>query len=490
MSDERDDERVRRILGRSSHVAAPPPFGQLLAAADSRTRPKRHPVRRSIAATLATIVVAAAALVAGRELAAYRQQQQATSTPAPSATASPRVVLPQPIIQPITRTSPAAQVAWVGVYPQGQPSSFVGVDPAGKIVGRLAAGRYWRSADGATLFGVTDDAVTAYSAADGTPQRTYPREPQGAVLDLAFSSDGRSIALLGSQAYVQIIDLRSGLTQTTPLARDPNAAHPGLSDQGTGLVWSTLLFSEDSRRLYTVVDWAGPLSLTAFDVTPAGLVQTARAVDGQGGTKLPGCGGPGLAPRVVGGGQTLVLFCHVDGSVAFIDLPTLTSTAVVRADQKNPFWLSPIFTPDGQLLYLHQLPAFGDFMQVVDLRSHALLGPVPTPKKTDEPGPFSWLFGTAAAGGVASTVPVAPDGSKLYSAASDGVTVLRIPDLKPVAKLAPGLNTNEVWISGDGKTVFATDNGTGLYVIPEAGGAPIPLTLPAQIGGFIASEHG
>ncbi len=105
-------------------------------------------------------------------------------------------------------------------------------------------------------------------------------------------------------------------------------------------------------------------------------------------------------------GRTLVVFCHVDGSVAFIDLQTLTTTAVVRPDQKNPFWLSPIFTPDGQLLYLHQSPAFGDFMQVVDLHTHALLSPVPTPTKIEQPGPFSWLFGLANAGGVASTVPV------------------------------------------------------------------------------------
>lgn len=500
-SDEHDDKRLRAILGRSAGRVAPPPFEQLEAA---RTPRAGHAVRRSIAVTLATVVVAVAAIVAGGQLAPFRQQQQlrsataSTATPSATAgtagaspTASPRVTLPQPVLQPITRTGPAAQVAWVGVYPQGQPSSFVGVDPQGKIVGQLPAGWYRRSADGALLYGVTDGAITAYSAADGRAQRTYPRQPQGAVVDLAFSPDGRWLALIGTQAFVQIIDLQSGLTQTTPLGSDPKAIHPGLSGGTGGLIWSTLLFSEDSRRLYTIVDWAGPVSLTAFDVAPTGLVQTARAVDGQGGKKLPGCGGPGLAPRIVGGGRTLVTFCHVDGSAAFVDLATLTSTATVQAEQKNPFWLSPIFTPDGQLLYLHQLPAFGDVMQVVDLRSHALLGPVPTPTKIEQPGPFSWLFGTTAqAGGVASTVPVAPDGSKLYAAATDGVTVLRIPDLKPVAKLAPGLNINEVWISGDGRTVFATDNGTGLYVLPEAGGAPIPVTLPAQIGGFVASEHG
>ena len=230
------------------------------------------------------------------------------------------------------------------------------------------------------------------------------------------------------------------------------------------------------------------MSVTAFDVTPTGLVQTARAVDSQSGKTLPVC--QGLAPKIVDGGRTLVLFCHADGLVAFIDLATLSTTAALHADQKNPFWLSPIFTPDGQLLYLQQVPAFGEFMQVVDLKSRVLLGPVPVPVKVEDRGPFGWLLGTASAGGVASTVPIAPDGSKLYAATGKGVAILRVPDLKLIARLADGLNLNEVWVSGDGRTLFATDNGKGLYVIPEGGGTPIPITLPDQIGGFIASEHG
>ena len=135
-------------------------------------------------------------------------------------------------------------------------------------------------------------------------------------------------------------------------------------------------------------------------------------------------------------------------------------------------------------------------MQVVDLRSHALLGPVPTPTKVDQPGPFSWLFPVAYAGGTPSTVPISPDGLKLYVAASSGITVLRVPDLKPMAKLGEGLRLDEVWVSGDGKTVFANseyapsvDPGTRLHVMPESG-PPITVTLPLPIDSFIASEHG
>ena len=58
---------------------------------------------------------------------------------------------------------------------------------------------------------------------------------------------------------------------TTPLASDPKAATPGMSGSFTGPIWSTLVFARDSARLYTIVDWGGPLRLTAFTVTPTGL---------------------------------------------------------------------------------------------------------------------------------------------------------------------------------------------------------------------------
>lgn len=491
MSDDRDEERMRRILGRPQSLSVPP--FESLGRAPSRS------ARRSVAMTLTTVIVAVAAIYAGRELSTFRQQASPTpGVAAPSASAGQKIVLPQPVPQPITRTSPAAQVAWVSTSTLNDAGTerntvLMGVDPAGKVVGRIDGAkdpfvnRAFRSADGAQLFTIGDKAITAYSALDGTVQRIYSREPDdGVAVGAAFSPDGRWFAFIGVSSYVQIIDVRSGLTQTTPLSRPARATNVGAP---TLLFSSAVLFSPDSKRLYTIVDWSSP-RLTAFDVTPTGLVQTASASDGEGGKTFPGCGGPGLAPKVVAGGQTLVLYCHVDGSVGFIDLPSLTTTAIIHAEMKNPFWLAPIFTPDGRLLYLHQYPAFGDFMQVVDLRSHALVGPVRTPTKTDEPGPFSWLFTVAYAGGTPSTVPISPDGLKLYAQANDGITVLRVPDLKPSAKLAGGVtDLNEVWVSGDGKTVYATGKGR-LYVIPEAGGTPIVVVLPNEVGGFIASEHG
>lgn len=446
-------------------------------------------------ACLAMALVACAGAAtppAGATAASASQSAQATS----------RSPLPAPVPQPVTRTTPGAQIAWVSVTPtaQGGHASFVGIDRRGRIVGRLdpGIGRLFRSADGSQLFAIGDE-IKAYSALDGTFVRSYGTTAGGSLLDAAFSPDGRWLALIGSPAYLQIVDLQSTApprtpqspgSQVTPLAHDSNAAHPGLTGAAANaLIWSTLVFSPDSKRVYTMVDWGGPARITGFDVTPTGLVQTATAVDGQAGKTLPSCPGPAIAPKIVDGGRTLAVFCHFDGQIAFVDLATLTGTGVVRADVRNPFWLAPIFTPDGQLLYLHQYPAFGDVMQVVDLHARALLGPIPTPQKLSDPGPFGWLFPVAYAGGTPSTVPLSPDGLELYAASNDGITVLRIPDLKPVRKLLTGRSANEVWISGDGNTVYATDTAGRLFVMARNAAQTTQVDLQ-NVGGFLASEHG
>ena len=452
---------------------------------------------RRIGVTAIAVIVAAVALIVGRELSIHRETSAPTTgvaAPSAIASASPtrRVTLPQPIPQPITRTSAAAQIAWVQTNPQEQAAPvLVGVDPTGRIIGRIEVahdpGRSYRSADGTLIAIVADDHVTTYSALDGSKTRTFRREPGGGHIDLTFSPDGRWLALIGVQAYVQVIDLRSGLTRTTPLGHDPNAATPGMSGTFTGPIWSTLVFAPDSTHLYTIVDWGGPLRITAFEVTPSGLVQTASAVNGQSGKSLPSCGGPGLAPRVLPDGKTLVVFCHMDGDVWLIDLPTLTAIVEKATGQTNPFELSPIFTPDGQLLYLRG----GTKISAFDIARRTVLGPVLIPRKLEDPGPFGWLVGQAEAGYIASTVPISPDGTKLYLSGGDGITVSRLPDLKAIATLGPGLSLGEVWISGDGKTVYATDGAHGLYVMPESGGGAITVTLPGQNAGyFIASEHG
>jgi WD40 repeat protein len=410
-------------------------------------------------------------------------------------------LLPKPIPQPITRTSPGAQVAWLWLQSQSQQPYLIAVDPSGRVIARLdqSADTYglWRSADGATIYAPSADQITAYSALDGKVLQTYDRNA-GTIAGDTFSPDGHWLALLllNNGLQLQVIDLQSGSAHVLPVPHDANASLPGMScnpnpNCASTVAWGLAVFSPDSTDLYTLTDWGGPARLSAFSLTSAKLVQTATVMDGQQGRNFATCGAPAMAAKVIDNGRTLVAFCHMDGALWFYDLTNFTSSGVIQSKQGNPFWLSPIFTPDGQLLYLHQLPGFGDTMQVVDLTKRKLLGPVPTPTNPEQGGPFAWLITNAYAGRVASTVPVSPDGLKLYSATSDGVIVLRIPDLKPIAKLAAGFNANEVWISGDGQTIYATsEDGKTLLVMNANGSNQRKVNLPDLSGGFIASEHG
>jgi hypothetical protein len=268
----------------------------------------------------------------------------------------------------------------------------------------------------------------------------------------------------------------------------PGAAGGSCSEM---VAWGLAVFAPDSTHLYTLSDWGGPARLTAFSLDGGKLSQTGTAVDGQNSSQFSTCGAPAMAASVVASGKTLVAFCHMDGSVWFFDLGTLADSGVIQAQQGNPFWNSSIFTPDGQLLYLQQVPGFGNSMQVIDLTTRRLLGPVSTPTKVNQAGPFAWLIRDAYAGGVASTVPLSPDGLKLYSATGDGVMELRVPDLKALAKLAPGLKVGEVWISGDGRTIYATsDDGKRVVVVSSDGSGQKSVPIPSLAGGFVASEHG
>ena len=432
-----------------------------------------------------------------------------------SRSAAPTIALalPRPIPQPITRTDPAAQVAWIAVQSETPGSThLVGIDPGGKIVGTIdAGGPVVRSGDGTSMLVVEkarqcstslETCVVSYPALDGAYSFQFPMRMSGPVAGATASRDGRWVAFLtaGAAPQLQLIDVAGSGNQVGQLSlsirHDPGALFPGLSGNTSGTLWGTVAFSPDSQHVYVLTDWGGPLRLTAFTVSQARiapqLTETGSVADGEGGRRFPSCAGPAMAAQVVASGKTLVAFCHVDGAVWFFDLPTLTLLGTVQTSQKNPFWLSPIYTPDGQLLYLHQWPSFGDEMQVVDLATRRLLGPVPTPTRIGGPGPFSGLFSVAYAGGTASTMPISPDGLWLYSATSDGVLVLRVPDLAPVAHLATGKATNEIWVSGNGGTVYATSpDGKSVLVMGAQGGGSVHVVpLPGPAFGFIASEHG
>ena len=396
-------------------------------------------------------------------------------------TLSPAVAaqLPRPIVQPITRTSPGAQVAWLRTQ-----TGLIGVDPSGTTVATVPMeGTVAKSPDGATIVIASSTGVTVRSAADGKLVRTLPA-PGRVVGAPAFAPDGRWGAFLtfdGAALALRVLDLTSGAIATTAVPHDPKAALPGLSGNTSGAVWATLVAGTGAtaRRIYAISDWGGPARVSEISVSDDGTAVALLRTS----APLEGCAGPALTGKVVARGATLALFCSVDGAVTLIDLNTLASRAV-RPVNRNPFWLAPIFTPDGQLLYLHQWPGFGDEMQVVDLATAQLFGPKPTPTKPGDKAPFAFVQ-AAYAGGTASTMPVSPDGTKLYSATSDGIVVLRIPELTPLATHAVG-QVDEVWVSGDGRTLYGSSSGK-VIIVSEDGVTTRTVPLPGASFGFIAS---
>jgi len=405
--------------------------------------------------------------------------------------------LPMPAPEPITRTSAGAQIAWLWLQEQGGSPYLVAYDPAGRLVARLGQSTapttaaeiygFWRSPDGASIFTSGVASLTAYAAVDGHAVRAYQRPP-GSLMDNAFSPDGHYLSWLtygSGQLRLDVLDLRTG-TWVSPAAipHDSQASMPGYS--GSPNSWGMPVFSPDSVHLYTITDWGGPARLSAFTLKNGQLqglgTQLLRDVS---------CAGPAMALKVIDAGGTLAAFCHFDGAVWLIDLKTLSVATVLHPRQSNPFWASPVFTSDGRLLYLLE-PGTA---QVLDLDRRTVRGPFALPKTAGDQSPLtallSFLVMPADAGGIASTVPLSPDGLKLYVANPDGVTVLRIPDLKPLAEVASGSSTNEVWVSGNGDTLFVTaDDGRALVTVRADGSGVHRIDLPGVAGGFVASEHG
>jgi len=307
-------------------------------------------------------------------------------------------------------------------------------------------------------------------------------------MENAFSPDGRYLAWLtfsSDQLRLDVLDLRTGLWLSyATISHDSHASMPGYS--GPPNSWGMPVFGPDSVHLYAVTDWGGPVRLSAFALENGHLQALGTQV-----LHDLGCAGPAMALKVIDTGERLAAFCHFDGAVWLIDLKTLSVATVLHPRQSNPFWASPVFTSDGRLLYLLE-PGTA---QVLDLDRRTVRGPFALPKTAGDQSPLTALLSLLVmpvdAGGVASTVPLSPDGLKLYVANPDGVMVLRVPDLKPLAKVAPGSSTNEVWVSGDGGTLYVTtDDGRGLVTVRADGSGLHRTDLPAVAGGFVASEHG
>jgi DNA-binding beta-propeller fold protein YncE len=390
-------------------------------------------------------VLAAAALVAVAGIAIHQATLERTRVgPAPIAT--PSFVAPTSAAK-----GPGASVAWL--------DNLTGFDANGHIVGHIPASVALRSPDGNTLYALVAQRVEVYSATTGKLERTVPRQGSGDTA--ALSPDGRFIAILGGTPVVlEVVDLASGRSVVT--TRLNGALSNGIS---------FVLISADGTRIVAAGNFWQTSVVAVLHFDGSNLRVEGQAVSGQQGHSLPSCDGMdpqnafgGLPERLLPDGNTMVSFCPGDGWVSWVDLTRLTITARVHVQESNPFWLSPVFST-GSMLYVHE-PGTRRVTSVDLVRRTIVRSSVVNATAVTALNPLPWLadrlFPPALAGGIPRSAALAPDGSVLYATSvfGDGVGVAAIDprDFHVISqwKLDGG---GSLWLSGDGQTVFVTNQG-------------------------------
>ncbi len=377
------------------------------------------------------------------------------------------------------RLDPGAQVAWL--------TSGIGITPAGQIVGPIDGANAIRSPDGTHLYAIAGNTIAVYSALTGQKERTVVELTAPlASTQMRISADGRYLCLLEfSTTYVvELIDVRAGRAVDRLELGLPPASH------GPGL----LMLAPDARELYVLTDFWRQASLTTLSFDGTHLRIMGLVTDGDAGHRVPSCDGldpptwlPGGFPfELMPDGRTIVGYCPSDGRVFWFDLERLTVVAQLRVDLPNPFWLSPVFSPDGTMLYLHEGFSGQGGLQAVDLVQRRIV------KSTQHLGevmsPLRWLverFVTPAyAGGALRTAAVSPDGGWLYLIAEGGVHAYHLPELsqKAVWLAAPTVwfagdgPSAAVWVSGDSRAVYVLGRNQSVYTIRTADGTLIAST--------------
>ena len=369
---------------------------------------------------------------------------------------------------------PGANIAWVTSQAVGG-DVVTGIDPTGHVVGRINAPVELRSPDGSHLYAIIDGAVAVYSATDGHKEQTI-RLQSVAGAGPMLSPDGRYLAVTGgSQTTLELVDLSTGRSVAS-------------TNVGSSLYGTPVIVGAQAKQVYVVGQNIAKLT---FDGATLRVVrQTAAhtlACDGLvvGGGNSSG----GLPFRVLADGRTLVAFCPGDGRVTWFDLVGMTVTHEVQISQRNPFWVSPAFSPDGNTLYLHE--GGTGALHVVDLVHHTIVKS--TKVAAAGADPLAWLGSLlvtpAYAGGIDRTVAVSPDGNWLYAVGDfgvpGGVTLVHLPDVAVKGRWLPEVSLKSVWVSADGQTVYLLENGDQLRVLRTDGSQVAKLALPPNTAGFI-----
>ena len=368
-----------------------------------------------------------------------------------------------------------ANIAWI-TSQQSSGGAYTGdivtgVDPAGHIVGHINARNELRSPDGSHLYALVDGGVDVYSAVDGHKEQTIRLQPV-TFGEPMLSADGRYLAVVGgSPSTLQLVDLLAGRSVASTSVGAPAYGVP-------------VIVGPQAQHVYVV---GSTIAKFAFDGTTLRLEQQTTghtiACDGLvvGGANSAG----GLPFRVLADGRTLVAFCPSDGRLSWFDLVGMTVTHEVVAGVSNPFAVSPVFSPDGNTLYLHD--GGTGALQVVDLVQKKIIRS--TKVASASSNPLAWLGSLlvtdAYAGHITRTVAVAPDGNWLYAVRSGGVTLVHLPDLPVKGRWLPAASFDSVWVSADGQSIYLLESGDHLRVLRADGSEVAKVALPANVDTFV-----
>jgi hypothetical protein len=374
---------------------------------------------------------------------------------------------------------PGANIAWLAS--QQASNGFytgdivTGIDPTGHVVGRINARDYLRSPDGSHLYAPVDGGIAVYSAVDGHMEQTISLQSVTYGIPM-LSADGRYLALVGgTPATLQLVDLAAG--------RRVASTNVDLPAYGAPVIVGT-----QAQHVYVV---GATIAKFAFDGATLRLEQrtTGHTIACDGLVVGGGNSAGGLPFRVLADGRTLVAFCPGDGRVSWFDLVSMTLTHEVVVEHSNPFWVSPVFSPDGKTLYLHE--GGTGKLHAVDLAQQKIVKS--TKVATADTNPLVWLGSLlvtdAYAGGIPRTVAVSPDGSWLYAVgifgAPGGVSLIHLPDLTVKGRWLPNVGLNSVWVSADGQTIYLLENADQLRLLRTDGSVIAKVALPPNTGGFI-----
>ena len=430
--------------------------------------PRLRPVSRR--RPLVAIGQVAAVLGIGLVVAAVAFSLHRSRVAPPGVTTAPTT----PIV-----AGPGANNAWI-TSQQSSNNAYTGdivtgIDPTGHVVGTINARDELRSPDGSLLYALVDRGLDIYSAVDGHKEQTIPLLPVSFGLPM-LSADGHYFAVAGSSpSSLQLVDLVAG--------RVVASTNVGLPAFGVPVI-----IGEQAQHVYVV----GPtIAKFAFDGTTFRLEQHTTghtlACDGLvvGGINSAG----GLPFRVLADGRTLVAFCPSDGRITWFDLVAMTLVHEAQIGQRNPFWVSPVFSSDGNSLYLYE-GGTGE-LHVIDLLHQTVAKS--TKVASAGANPLAWLGSLlvtdAYAGGIDRTAALSPDGNWVYAIGDfggpSGVSLVHLPDLAVKGRWLPGASLNSVWASADGRTIYLLENGDRVRVLRSDGSQVVKLTLPANSFGFI-----